>query len=251
VTGDGIVLNQCAGSVFLGTSEGNHQRGILVDVGAVDNLFLAFDLEANRTGDITLNGANNTFINTTASSRAATSPYESVRSIHVQAGAARNLWLGGSFYAALVDSGAKDNGFLYFDSGFKVDDSGTRTAIYGKQLFITSDAQPWQIPIQDSFATLPTLNSWANTSGTFQPPQYTLNRSSREVILRGEVGSGAAGTVIANLPAGYRPAKTSVFVCPATGSAAVAIVRVNPNGDVVHQGGVTSSITLDQVRFFL
>lgn len=248
---DGVVLNQCVASSFSGTSEGNGQRGILADVGAMLNTFNEFFMEVNAGGDIVCNGAGNHWTNCSATSRAAQSPYESLKSIIFGSTAARNIWFGGYFYASQVSAGAKDNGFLWFSSEYKVIDSGTQTSIYGRQLYISSNSLPAQIPIQDGWSTLANVNSWTNTSASFQFTRYSINRSSREVLVQGEAGGGSAGTVIAILPAGYRPSKIFTFLAPATAGSNYAIVKVLTNGDIQHVSGATASIDLSTIRFFV
>lgn len=103
----------------------------------------------------------------------------------------------------------------------------------------------------DAWASVPALqNSWAHVSGTWSVPQFTYNRSTGEVILRGQVGGGGSGTVITTLGAGFRPAKQHTFTVPATAGSADAVVEVQADGDVKHVSGDTTAIELSTVRFF-
>jgi hypothetical protein len=132
------------------------------------------------------------------------------------------------------------------------DSSGNNTnSIYGGQLALSADPVPAQLRIQENFNNLSTINSWISTSGTFHLPGYAKNFSTREIVMRGEVGGGAAGTVIGTLPAGYRPQKQYIFVCPSTTTQNYATVSVATNGNITHIAGYTTSIDLSAIRFSL
>jgi hypothetical protein len=250
-SGDGVVLNECDACRFSGTSEGVGGRGVYLSANAGRNCFDAFFMEANVLGDVDCDGNGNRFVNCVAASRAASSPYESVKSVIFGAGAERNVWQGGFFFAASVEATAQHNGFWQFDSDFRVLDSGLATTIYGRQDEVSSAISPAQIPIQDAFASLSTINGWSHTSGTYPVPALAANRSTGEVLVRGEVGSGSSGTVIATLPSHRRPSKVYTFVCAATAGSAHAVVNVQPNGNIQHLSGNTASIDLSVIRFFL
>lgn len=250
-TGTGVILTACDNCQFWGTAEGLDGLGLAIDAGCTGNVFQNFFCEVNGGGDIDCDGTANIFISCTASSRAATPPYESLKSIIFGAVSERNQWIGGLFYAASVESGALHNSFMGFDTDYKVEDSGTSTAIWGRQDNVSVNIRAAQIPMLDAFASLTTVNSWANTSGTFQTPQYSINRGLNEVIVRGEVGGGASGSVIATLPAGYRPSKQFTFICPATAGSADAVVNVQTDGNIQHVSGDTTSIDLGTIRFFV
>jgi hypothetical protein len=249
---DGVVLIKACNSIFTGTSEGLGGKGITIAANSTGNLFHAFFLEANSVGgDIDCYGSGNRFVNCSANSAAPSSPYDAVKSITIRTGAVRNVWEGGKFYAALVEAGALNNAFLNFDSRYVVTDNGSSTSVYGLQLYYSLVARAAQIPIQEPWATLSTIGSWTNTSSIYQPAQYAINRSSREVLLRGEVGLGIAGSVIATLPASHRPTKQFSFLCPSNTTQNYATVSVAPSGDVRHVAGYTTSIDLGAVRFFI
>lgn len=250
-TSDGVVLAKASNNIFRGTSEGVGGKGVSISADSGGNLFHAFFMEANVAGDVDCYGKGNRFVNCFASSRASSAPYEAVKSIVFRNASERNAWEGGLFYAASVESGALNSVFQDFDSLFAVLDSGTNTWIYGKQFNLSTATRAAQIPVQESWTNLITVNSWDNTSSTYQRLQYTINRSSREILLRGEVGLGAVGTTITTLPAGYRPSKQFAFHCPSNTTQNYAVVSVLPTGEVKHVAGYTSSIDLGAVRFFL
>lgn len=78
------------------------------------------------------------------------------------------------------------------------------------------------------------LNGWVNyDTVTFWPAQYR-KMADGLIQVRGIVKSGALGTPILNLPAGFRPGKTEGF--PASNSAGAGQVNVSPNGDVSQVG---------------
>jgi hypothetical protein len=91
----------------------------------------------------------------------------------------------------------------------------------------------------------PTLGgAWTNTGAPYQTTRYS-KRSPGVVYIEGMVTGGAAGSVIFNLPAGFRPAARLNFPSANGLTATAATIRVDPNGDVLHISGTTSNITLN------
>lgn len=87
--------------------------------------------------------------------------------------------------------------------------------------------------METGWRSLSTLNSWVRYSNNYAAPEYCKDPFGF-VHVRGVVASGTltSGTVIATLPAGYRP--ESIMVFPAV-NAGIALARVDvlPNGDII------------------
>lgn len=90
------------------------------------------------------------------------------------------------------------------------------------------------------------LNSWANFGGSFNPAGYYRDASG-VVRLRGVVKTGAVGTVIFTLPAGFRPINTELM--PVVSNSAFGLVQVGSNGDVTAAGGSSTWFSLDGITF--
>lgn len=93
-------------------------------------------------------------------------------------------------------------------------------------------------------------NNWVNfdSTNTRSPATFTKT-SSGMVVLKGLVRSGTAtsGTVIANLPAGYRPARNLIFQNATNGAA--GRVDIQTNGNIVFQIGSNVWFSLDDINF--
>ena len=99
--------------------------------------------------------------------------------------------------------------------------------------------------------TLSLQSGWAwydAGGGQFSTPSYT-KAADDLVTLKGLVRSGStgSGTVIANLPAGYRP-KERVLTVNVTNSV-VGRVDIMPNGDVLFMTGSNAWFSLDAISF--
>jgi len=99
-----------------------------------------------------------------------------------------------------------------------------------------------------NWSPLPLKAGWIRYSTTFSDPQYTKG-SDGIVTLKGLVKSGTAtqGTVIATLPAGYRPAQSKIY--PVTQNWNLGRVDIKSNGDIVLQIGSSSWTSLDGINF--
>jgi len=176
VTEVGIFLEDGAANTFVGgTSEGNSGTGgtfdgvgIYIGANSPANTFNNTFCEANKGGDLICFGKRNEFLNSTFSSRASVSPFESVKSIIFQAAAEQNRIIGSNFFAAEVVAGANTNIFEYCDSDFKIDDAGDRTQIlWTRQLFNGADIVPG-IKAGNLANSDPTVLDWYQ-EGTFTP----------------------------------------------------------------------------------
>jgi hypothetical protein len=74
------------------------------------------------------------------------------------------------------------------------------------------------------------LNSWGNVLGGFPATQYRKN-SLGNLELRGAVIGGTSGSIVFNLPVGYRPSAYSSFAVIANGTV-IAELDILINGDV-------------------
>lgn len=89
------------------------------------------------------------------------------------------------------------------------------------------------------YANLTLLNTWVNYSAGSASAQTKLDSDGKSASVKGLISGGTitVGAVVANIPIGYRPLKSHVFVVAIANSGAFgsAIVRVDPNGDIVAQ----------------
>lgn len=86
----------------------------------------------------------------------------------------------------------------------------------------------------ETFTTLTPLNGWTNFGGVFAP--LTAAKHGNIVVLNGMVSSGSVGSVICNLPVGFRPTTgNSLFLCACQNSGSVGYIRldVQTDGDVL------------------
>lgn len=104
---------------------------------------------------------------------------------------------------------------------------------------IDLEQAPWITP------TL--LNSWANYDTTNYNSVGYFKDSCGIVHLKGVVKSGAVGTTIFNLPAGYRPIKNNMFATIADN--AFGRVDVLLGGNVMFLVGSNSFVSLDNISF--
>jgi len=99
-----------------------------------------------------------------------------------------------------------------------------------------------------NWTALTLKNSWVVYSATFTPPSYTKT-ADNVVTVRGLIKSGTvtAGTVLATLPPGYRPAERQIY----TGNALDAYSRIDvlPTGDIQLRAGSASFTSLDSITF--
>jgi hypothetical protein len=89
------------------------------------------------------------------------------------------------------------------------------------------------------------LNSWANQTNYF-PSGYRKDENN-VVHLRGNLQGGAAGTVLFNLPVGYRPGAFGTFA--ALGNGGAVWIEVRPNGDVFTVSAPSNLTALNGISF--
>lgn len=98
-----------------------------------------------------------------------------------------------------------------------------------------------------SWTSVTFQNSWNNIGGANATVQYT--KISGVVYLKGMAsgGTATAGTIVFNLPAGYRPAAYRNFAVISNN--AFGYISIAPNGDVAIQVGVSGSLAFDNISF--
>lgn len=91
-------------------------------------------------------------------------------------------------------------------------------------------------------------NSWVDVGGAYATGGYRKDYAGT-AHLKGRVSGGATGTVIATLPAGYRPAATRTFSV-STDVAGMGTVEVANTGEITIVGASTLTyVALDAIRF--
>lgn len=88
--------------------------------------------------------------------------------------------------------------------------------------------------------------TWVPYSAGYEDPGYYKETFSR-VNISGMVKNGGGGSVIANLPAGYRPKARLVFVVMT--DTGVGRVDVLGTGDIQHVSGGTGFVSLNGITF--
>jgi len=100
----------------------------------------------------------------------------------------------------------------------------------------------------NTWVTPTLINAWASYGAPFANASYRID-SSGVVELQGtlKLGNATAGTVLFNLPPGYRTNATKIF---ATASAdAFGEIRITATGDVTINAGTNTWLSLDGIRF--
>jgi hypothetical protein len=99
---------------------------------------------------------------------------------------------------------------------------------------------------QEAWITPTFVNSWVNFDGGYNLTGYYKD-SLGIVHIKGRAKSGAAGTTIFSLPAGYRPS-AMMAVASEQGGLFVQI-QILSTGEVKPIGSATTSISLDNIHF--
>jgi hypothetical protein len=111
-----------------------------------------------------------------------------------------------------------------------VDPNGTWATEFATKPYV--DGSGWIAP------TL--LNSWANYGGGFVAAGYT--KVGPAVYIRGTVKTGAIGSTIFTLPAGYRPSATMIFSI--VSNSLFGRMDIWPDGQVVSNVGSSTAFSL-------
>jgi hypothetical protein len=103
---------------------------------------------------------------------------------------------------------------------------------------------------QEAWTNLTLVNSWVSYGGTFATPGYRKNNFG-EVELRGMVKSGVTtnGTVIATLPAGYRPTSDKVYsvICNNGTADVIGYISISTGGSIIFKSGANTYLSLDSI----
>lgn len=125
----------------------------------------------------------------------------------------------------------------------------------GREYEYTLDGTTWRALAarETAWAAFTYQNSWITfPNAAYGTPGYRRTADGL-TILRGMVAPGTTtdATVIATLPAGFRPAADRYFACAAQGG--VSGVVVASNGEVRYRtgmGGTPTFVSLDAIRFY-
>jgi hypothetical protein len=103
---------------------------------------------------------------------------------------------------------------------------------------------------QEAWTNLTLVNSWVSYGGTFATPGYRKNNFG-EVELRGMVKSGVTtnGTVIATLPAGYRPTSDKAYsvICNNGTADVIGYISISTGGSIIFKSGANTYLSLDSI----
>jgi Tfp pilus assembly protein PilE len=152
-------------------------------------------------------------------------------SYNINGGTWTNTTLGSSTTSYTVDADRGDT------VSFKVAaTNGSFTSNY------TTDADTL-----DLWTDISLQNSWANYAAGYNTAQFTKTSSGR-VFLKGLVRYGANGSIIGQLPQGYRPAGRLVFQTNTSPNVSGRI-DVDASGNIIAYSANTAWISLDSVSF--
>jgi hypothetical protein len=116
---------------------------------------------------------------------------------------------------------------------------------------LTTDGVTWlsidAMPSKATWTQLPYETPWTRYATSYADGGY-LKLNTGIVVLKGLVKGGAEGSVIAQLPEGYRPDERMVFET-STFSNIVGRVDVHPNGNIVAVRSDPDWIGLDGIMF--
>lgn len=95
---------------------------------------------------------------------------------------------------------------------------------------------------QGAWANLTLMNGWIQTAAPHPPCRYS--KLGNFVCVQIACGNGGSGTVIANLPAGFRPVYTFTFLARGGGSPPQAIMLITTDGNITpyYPSGATTDL---------
>ena len=153
------------------------------------------------------------------------------------------------YYMHIVDDAAGAFGLISLDTYGNVVAKGFSNSYDSIQaMFYTSSYVAGSV-CTTSWCSLTLQNGWLQHGTGFTPPSYTKG-SDGVVIVNGLIDSGATsyGTVIANLPPGYRPKERLIMNCAS--NMASGRIDIMPNGDIIVNAGISNAWTsLDSITF--
>ncbi len=154
------------------------------------------------------------------------------------------------YYDDVVDDAGGGFGALSFDSSTgNVIVKGFSNSYQSLQAMFYPSSYPTGTVCTTGWCSLTLQNGWVPLGAGFTQPAYTKG-SDGIVVVNGLIQSGnvSIGTVIANLPAGYRPKERIAINCVA--NLAVCRLDVMPNGDIIVVTGASATWTsMDSIAF--
>lgn len=111
------------------------------------------------------------------------------------------------------------------------------------------DGAAWQLFFEDTgWITLPLLNGWVSYDSTYGPPRY--RRRNGTVYVQGLAKNGSVGSIMATLPAGFRPSMPKLlFTATAGEPSSHARVDVESTGNIIHTGSQNGWFSLSAIIF--
>ena len=126
---------------------------------------------------------------------------------------------------------------------------GAKIDANSKAIDAISDYTNDMAKYQESFIEPTLLNGWVNYGSTYANAGYYKDDFG-DVHLVGMVKSGTSGTVIFNLPSGYRPPSDLIVpILTSSGSDLAGSIKIYSNGDVELRTGGTTFVLLNNISF--
>ncbi len=153
------------------------------------------------------------------------------------------------YYMHLVDDAAGAFGLISLDTYGNVVAKGFSNSYDSIQAMFYPSSYTAGSVCTTNWCSLTLQNGWLQHGTGFTPPSYT-KASDGMVVVNGLIDSGTTtpGTVIANLPAGYRPKERLIMNCAS--NMASGRIDIMPNGDIMIDAGISNAwASLDSISF--
>lgn len=136
----------------------------------------------------------------------------------------------------------------------QIDDPNTRRvleSVIGNIGIIKESLLHLEAPAEPDWMNLTLQNGWSDLSADTSKPKYTKINDGNIVFLRGIItgGTTTGGTVIANLPKGYRPLTIDAYPIASNGGSGNGRLIINPNGDLTI-GSITNNADITIHGYF-
>jgi Tfp pilus assembly protein PilV len=150
-------------------------------------------------------------------------------------------------YAPALHQRFATNGDNWTYNAFAAYSSGTLNTLGYSNAYLSLQAMYYPASYTN-WTDLTLQNGWVAHAAGYASPQYTKS-SDGIVTVKGLIKSGstANGSIIANLPPGYRPAASQIFSSVAND--AYGRIDVAANGDILFRVGHVNSTSLDAISF--
>ena len=128
-----------------------------------------------------------------------------------------------------------------------LDDSSNITLSGVRAIDFGPTTPQWNIgypSVDQTWVNATLLNGWVNMGGSNQIARYRINQRNGNVELSGLVNSGVSGTVVFELPAGYRPFSNLGF-----GTQGASVNITNGGSVICYYAGASTTAWLDGVTF--